>query len=136
MVRPASSEMSTRRVASATPRPPQALKKALPPPKVPVPRLSAGTMKPEPPSNLYSMIRVLLLLRSDRRQAGLGVPAIDRRSAKVKNFLRIEAMVFESPSVWPSACHEIDRRALVQNAACIESADRTWRIRTRLTAPG
>src|SRR3954471_21072371 len=55
MVRPASRQMSTSRVASATSLAPQALKNSSPPPKVPVPRLSAGTLNPEPPSCLYSI---------------------------------------------------------------------------------
>ena len=55
MVSPASRQMSTSRVASATSLAPQALKNSLPPPNVPVPRLSTGTLKPEPPSCRYSM---------------------------------------------------------------------------------
>src|SRR3954468_20131339 len=52
---PPSRHTSTRRVASATSLAPQALKNSLPPPKVPVPRLSTGTLNPEPPSCLYSI---------------------------------------------------------------------------------
>src|SRR5262245_7835719 len=55
MVRPASRQTSTRRVASRTSLSPQALKNSLPPPNVPVPRLSTGTLKPEPPSRLDSI---------------------------------------------------------------------------------
>src|SRR5882672_3207070 len=54
---PASRQMSTSRVASATSLAPQDLKNSLPPPKVPVPRLNAGTLNPEPPSCLYSIDR-------------------------------------------------------------------------------
>ena len=56
MVSPASRQMSTSRVASATSLAPQALKNSLPPPNVPVPRLSTGTLNPEPPSCRNSMI--------------------------------------------------------------------------------
>src|SRR4051794_28071414 len=52
---PASRQMSTMRVASATSLLPQPAKNSPLPPKVPVPKLSAGTFKPEPPSDLYSM---------------------------------------------------------------------------------
>src|SRR6185437_389352 len=55
MVSPASKQTSTSRVASATLLAPHALKNSFPPPKVPVPRLSTGTLRPEPPSCLYSM---------------------------------------------------------------------------------
>src|SRR5262245_47587395 len=55
IVTPASRQMSTRRVASATSVEPQALKSGVVPPKVPVPRQSAGTLKPEPPSRRYSI---------------------------------------------------------------------------------
>ncbi len=55
MVRPASRQMSTSRVASATSLAPQALKNSLAPPNVPVPRLSTGTIRPERPSRLKSM---------------------------------------------------------------------------------
>src|SRR3954470_10196063 len=47
--------MSTRLRAPSASVEPQAAKKALPPPKVPVPRLRAGTMKPEAPSRRCSM---------------------------------------------------------------------------------
>src|SRR4051794_25732659 len=47
--------MSTSRVASATSLAPHALKNSLPPPKVPVPKLSTGTLNPDPPSCRYSM---------------------------------------------------------------------------------
>src|SRR5258705_13794254 len=57
IVRPASRQISTSRVASATSLAPHALKNSLPQPKVPVPRLNAGTLKPEPPSCLYSIDR-------------------------------------------------------------------------------
>src|SRR6266542_376984 len=55
-VRPASRQISTRRVASATSLSPQALNNSLPPPKVPVPRLNTGTLKPDPPSSRYSIV--------------------------------------------------------------------------------
>jgi hypothetical protein len=50
--------MSTSRVASATSVAPQALKNSFPPPNVPVPRLRTGTLNPEPPSCLNSMMDV------------------------------------------------------------------------------
>src|SRR4051812_24529673 len=59
MLTPASRQMSMRRLASFTSLAPQALKNSLPPPNVPVPRVSAGTLKPEWPSFLYSMPRIL-----------------------------------------------------------------------------
>src|SRR5690349_22124949 len=55
MLRPASRQMSTRRVASGTPVLPQAEKSSPLPPKVPVPRVRTGTINPEPPSCLYSI---------------------------------------------------------------------------------
>src|SRR5277367_2131287 len=48
--------MSTRRVASATSVAPQARKNSLPPPNVPVPKLSTGTFNPERPSVRNSII--------------------------------------------------------------------------------
>src|SRR5260221_1081613 len=60
MLTPASRQTSTRRFASATSLAPQALKNALPPPNVPVPNVSAGTIKPDAPSCLYSN-RLLLV---------------------------------------------------------------------------
>src|SRR5262245_14181921 len=59
MFTPASRQMSMRRLASLTSLAPQALKNSLPPPKVPVPSVSAGTLKPELPSCLYSMAQIL-----------------------------------------------------------------------------
>src|SRR3977135_465941 len=56
MLTPASRQTSTSRVASATSLEPHALKNSLlPPPKVPVPKLSKGTLKPELPSLLNSI---------------------------------------------------------------------------------
>src|SRR5687767_5993727 len=52
--------MSTRREASATSLAPQAPKNSPFPPKVPVPKVSAGTLKPEPPSFRYSMGSVVM----------------------------------------------------------------------------
>src|SRR5258706_15324997 len=53
---PASKQISTRRLASATSVVPQARQNSLPPPKVPVPKLRIGTLSPEPPSCLCSML--------------------------------------------------------------------------------
>src|SRR5208283_1364400 len=53
---PASRQISTSRVASATSLAPQARKNSLPPPKVPVPKLSTGTLNPDRPRSRYSMI--------------------------------------------------------------------------------
>src|SRR5580765_703528 len=55
MLTPASRQMSTRRVASLTSVAPHALKNSLPPPKVPVPKLRTGTLKPESPSRRNSI---------------------------------------------------------------------------------
>src|ERR1051325_7645083 len=55
MFTPASRQMSIRRLASFASLAPQALKNSLPPPKVPVPSVSAGTRNPELPSCRYSM---------------------------------------------------------------------------------
>src|SRR5215510_3822959 len=52
---PASRQMSTRRVASATSELPQALKNSVPPPNVPVPKERTGTSKPDEPNCLYSI---------------------------------------------------------------------------------
>src|SRR4029453_7788818 len=57
MLRPASRQISIRGVAPLTSVSPQARKKSLPPPNVPVPRLNTGTLKPDPPSCLNSMLR-------------------------------------------------------------------------------
>src|SRR5882724_3482912 len=62
MLRPASRQISTRRVAPFTSVSPHARKKSLPPPNVPVPRLNAGTLKPDPPSCLNSIAAVSLSL--------------------------------------------------------------------------
>ena len=49
---------------SATSVAPQALKNSLPPPKVPVPNVNAGTFRPDAPSCLYSMPCSLSKLRT------------------------------------------------------------------------
>src|SRR5262245_6910429 len=59
IVRPASRQMSTRRLAPSTLLAPHALKNSLlPPPNVPVPRLSTGTFSPDAPSCLCSITRL------------------------------------------------------------------------------
>src|SRR5579864_1931757 len=55
MFSPASRQISTSRVASATSLDPQALKNSFPPPNVPVPKLRTGTFNPEPPNCRYSI---------------------------------------------------------------------------------
>src|SRR4051794_28741361 len=60
IVRPASRQISTSRVASVTSLAPQALNSSPRPPNVPVPRLSTGTLKPEPPRSRYSIIAPFL----------------------------------------------------------------------------
>jgi hypothetical protein len=70
MVNPASRQMSTNLVASSTPFVPHALKNSFPPPNVPVPNVRTGTLKPEPPKNLYSIRRIYRFLR--------GLQACDR----------------------------------------------------------
>src|SRR5271154_6028254 len=82
MVRPASRQISTSRVASATSLAPHALKNSLPPPKVPVPRLSTGTLKPEPPSCLYSICSSSGLWASQGGDV-LGAPCTPRRTVVV-----------------------------------------------------
>src|SRR5215467_2023112 len=59
---PASRQMSTSRVASATSELPQALKNSLPPPNVPVPKERTGTSKPDEPNCLYSIAQSMLSL--------------------------------------------------------------------------
>src|SRR5829696_7565778 len=80
MVNPASRQMSTSRVASVTSLAPHALKNSLPPPNVPVPRLNTGTLKPECPSRLNSIILPPDLPEPHRRDrvAGQGEPAVGR----------------------------------------------------------
>src|SRR5580700_6552409 len=56
MVRPASRQISTKCVASLTSVEPQALKNSFFPPNVPVPNVRTGTLKPDPPSNRYSIV--------------------------------------------------------------------------------
>jgi hypothetical protein len=46
---PASRHTSTKRVAPATSLAPQALKNSVPPPNVPVPKQSTGTLNPDRP---------------------------------------------------------------------------------------
>src|SRR5258708_377028 len=100
IVSPASRQMSTSRVASATSLAPQDLKNSLPPPNVPVPRLNAGTLNPEPPSCLYSIehssvgLEVANNLRGRRGPA----PAISSAAAIGRRF--------ESRIVVQSATHE------------------------------
>src|ERR1700684_4283081 len=68
MLRPASRQISTSRVASGIWVLPQAAKNSLVPPNVPVPRLSTGTLKPERPSCRNSMSDALRGLVSLMRQ--------------------------------------------------------------------
>src|ERR1700722_17444364 len=58
---PASRQISTSRVASATFEEPQALKNWPSPPKVPAPKLRIGTLRPDPPSCLNSTSFILQL---------------------------------------------------------------------------
>ena len=79
MLSPASRHTSTRRVASATATAPQGLKNSLPPPNVPVPRVSTGTKRPDPPSCLNSMcafVRSRQLVSRSSRQAHRDRPAV------------------------------------------------------------
>ena len=68
MLRPASRQMSIRRRASLTSVAPQAFSMPLPP-NVPVPRLSAGTLKPDEPRRRNSMGTILEDWRKRRRKA-------------------------------------------------------------------
>ena len=80
MVRPASRQMSTRRVASATSVLPQAPNSSPLPPKVPVPKLRTGTLKPELPRKRYS-IAVIPYLEEEEEVAGEpSLPSSARRS--------------------------------------------------------
>src|SRR5581483_11054775 len=56
MLSPASRQTSTRRVASVTSVEPHALNTSPRPPNVPVPKQSAGTLKPDFPSCRNSMV--------------------------------------------------------------------------------
>ncbi len=59
IVTPASRQISTNRRASATSVVPHALKNSPLPPKVPVPKLSTGTVKPDAPKRRYSIANIL-----------------------------------------------------------------------------
>lgn len=59
MFSPASRQTSTSRVASATSVSPHASNSSVVPPKVPLPKLRAGTIRPERPSWRYSMVFTL-----------------------------------------------------------------------------
>ena len=63
--------MSTSRVASATSVLPQALKNSPLPPKVPVPKLRTGTLKPDWPSCRYSMISIDADDSNEMQKSGL-----------------------------------------------------------------
>src|ERR1700730_5446494 len=77
MVNPASRQMSTSLVASSTPLSPHALKNSFPPPNVPVPKVRTGTLKPEPPKNLYSIKGIYRFWRGLQPCARLRSPALD-----------------------------------------------------------
>src|SRR3954471_8300269 len=57
IVRPASRQMSTSRVAPSTSDAPQCLKNSPPPPNVPVPSVRTGTISPDPPSCRTSILQ-------------------------------------------------------------------------------
>src|SRR6202043_478004 len=82
MVNPASRQMSTNLVASSTPFVPHALKNSFPPPNVPVPNVRTGTLKPEPPKNLYSIRRIYRFLR--------GLQACDRLRSQAQSLRDIQ----------------------------------------------
>src|SRR5271166_3644727 len=82
MVNPASRQMSTNLVASSTPFVPHALKNSFPPPNVPVPKVRTGTLKPEPPKNLYSIRGIYRFLR--------GLQACDRLRSQAQAFRDIQ----------------------------------------------
>jgi len=67
MLSPASRHTSTSRVAPATSLAPQALKNSVPPPNVPVPKQSTGTLKPDPPSCRDSIMPLGLAGKCRRR---------------------------------------------------------------------
>jgi hypothetical protein len=58
-------QMSIKRLAPSASVVPHALKKSLPPPKVPVPKLSTGTLNPDPPNCRYSIVNPLTSRRSE-----------------------------------------------------------------------
>src|SRR5262252_8589539 len=66
MFNPRSRQISTSLFASGTPVLPQAENNLPLPPKVPVPNVSAGTLKPEPPRNRYSITRAAVDWRRGR----------------------------------------------------------------------
>src|SRR5437879_13740777 len=70
---PASKQMSTIRVASATSLAPHALKNSVPPPNVPVPKLRNGTFKPDVPSWRNSIARI------DASRRKMILPEVDVR---------------------------------------------------------
>src|SRR5271165_4144842 len=86
MVRPASSEMSTSLVASSTSVTPQALKNSLLPPKVPVPRQRAGTLKPEPPSCLNSTMNAPTYYLDVNKNTKYSRPLSDPGNLVLKQF--------------------------------------------------
>src|SRR6187549_3494772 len=111
MHRPASRQMSTRRVASLTSLEPQALKNSLPPPKVPVPKVSAGTMKPEAPSLRYSMS--VLLHESLRRAHAAAHGGLECRGIFRIHIVPGEQQILARPEIHPvQAGYAGDGRAL------------------------
>src|ERR1051326_3568452 len=76
MVTPASRQRLTSRLASATPVFPQAENKSPLPPKVPVPNVNTGTLKPEPPRNRYSINRASVDAKPELSNFGRLIGAI------------------------------------------------------------
>src|SRR3954471_23195791 len=71
MVNPASRHRSTSRFAPAASVSPHVLKNSVPPPKVPVPKLNAGTLSPERPSCRNSIVCPRHLQSDPERSPGL-----------------------------------------------------------------
>src|SRR5207248_6384804 len=92
MFAPASRQISTRRFASATSLEPHALKNSLPPPNVPVPNVSAGTIRPDAPSCLYS--KCVLLVNGLR-----GAYARAHRRLERRRIFRIRIVASETDAV-------------------------------------
>src|SRR5262245_29994521 len=110
MLRSASRQTSTRRVASATSLAPHDLKNSLPPPKVPVPRLSTGTLKPEAPSRLNSIV-VLSSSRPANRLSLAQLGHLDQRAVAARDPLVADDALL---GIIPDVVHDVLRDAPVR----------------------
>src|SRR5437867_3668178 len=100
MVRPASRQMSTSLVASAMSDEPHALKNSFEPPNVPVPRLSAGTLNPDPPNSLYSMgLRVFVAQCAPQDLTDHGFRQLDSKFDVRRHLVRRQVLSAEVPQL-------------------------------------